>query len=245
MAGRAAHRHRRAEGPRVRDATLEDRDRRRQWPAGGRFSAPTGSRSTRRSARPSGSSRVEFSVFVGHAEGEPRAFAREPARRPRRPGPQHPDHGRPRRPRARGGHRQLRPPHPPRPRGRAGGRRDAVDCSRPATSSAGCAAASRCSPSTPARRRPCTRDRSDLMGPLLGILGVVVVVIGVAWCVLPVARRGAGAGRRGRGTPAAQASSRRSRRSPGPTATSRPSCPRSSSTRSGPRERSRPARELP
>ena len=35
----------------------------------------SGSRSTRRSARPSSCRRVEFSVFVGTAEGEPRAFA--------------------------------------------------------------------------------------------------------------------------------------------------------------------------
>ena len=133
--------------------------------------------------------------------GRPPRVRAEPARRPGRTGAQHPGHGRPRCAGARGGHRRRGPPYPARPAGRAGRRRRCSRCSPRATSSAGCAAASRCSPSTPGRpqtlhaERRCefrARRRSRLARRHRRLPGAV----------LPLARRGAGARRRGRGTPA-------------------------------------------
>ena len=64
-------------------------------------------------------SRVEFSVFVGHAEGDPRAFARACTARWSRPARSILIMVDPAARAARGRHRRRRPPHPPRPGGRA------------------------------------------------------------------------------------------------------------------------------
>ena len=140
---------------------------------------------------------------------------------------------------ARGGHRQRRPPHPARQqvelavaamqsdvRRRRPGRRPAPRHPDARRARPGAA--------DPARRAGVP---DGLPGPASSAVVLLVAASASPACVLPVPRRGAGARGRGRGPPARRTSSTRSRRSPGATATSRRSSPRSSSTRSGPHER--------
>ena len=235
VAGRSARDRGRADG-----AGRRRRGRRRlrgcQWPVVTRSAAPTGSALDETIRKAEQLARVEFSVFVGNAEGEPRAFARRlhaalvaPARS------------------------ILIMVDPTRACSRS---------SPAATSAAPCSDSEvelaiaemqsdvrrrrpgRRAPARhpdarrarPGARRPCTRDRSLMGAALVGVIGRGARRRSSGWPCVAFFRSIAEERARAAEAEASGCAScsTRSRRSPGPTGTSRPSCPRSSSTRSAP-----------